>query len=228
MTTLDDRPPVHRLRAIFLVVLVAGLVVLAWSDPVHQAVIRVFEATKAIMQEHDVAGPLLFVVLSALSAMLAFFSSAVLVPPAVYAWGPLASVALLWTGWMLGGLLSYAVAYHFGRRALRWAAPGKSFASYERQVRLRTSFGSIVLFQLALPSEIPGYVLGLIHYPLGRYLLALAIAELPYAIGTMLLGVGFVSRRLGLLVSLGALAFLAALLLGRAWRGQLARKPATP
>ena len=52
-------------------------------------------------------------------------------------------------------------------------------------------------------------------------LLALATAELPYAIGTTLLGASFVSRRFGVLLSLGALAAIAAIVLGRALRRRL-------
>jgi uncharacterized membrane protein YdjX (TVP38/TMEM64 family) len=83
------------------------------------------------------------------------------------------------------------------------------------------TFGFILLFQLALPSEIPGLVLGLAHFPLDRYLLALAIAELPYAIGTTMLGASFVSRQFGLLITLGATAVVAAVFLGRAFRKRL-------
>lgn len=216
-----ENPPTHRIRAILLVVMVAGFLILAWSAPVHDAVLQVFEAAKAIITSHPLLGAVLFVALSALSAMLAFFSSAVLVPPAVYAWGPVACTALLWTGWMLGGLASYGPAYRFGRRVLRWLAPGKSIASYQRRIRQHATFGFILLFQLALPSEVPGLVLGLAHYPLRWYLAALAIAELPYAIGTTLLGASFVSRRFGLLFSLGALAALTAVVLGRAFRRRL-------
>lgn len=218
---ISPAPPVHRARAILLVALVAALVVLALSDAVNAALLQVFEAARVAMGGHPVAGPLLFVVLSALSAMLAFFSSAILVPAAVYAWGTVATAALLWAGWMLGGLASYALAWRYGRAVLRWLAPGRSLARYQRRVRRGTSFGYLLLFQLALPSEIPGLVLGLAHYPLERYLAALAIAELPYAVGTMLLGASFVSRRVGLLISLGAAAAVAALLLGRAFRRRL-------
>lgn len=173
-------------------------------------------------------GPILFVVLSALAAMLAFFSSAVLVPPAVYAWGPVVCAALLWAGWMLGGLASYGIAYRFGRPALRWLAPGKSISRYQERIREQASFGFILLFQLALPSEIPGLVLGLAHFPIDRYLLALAIAELPYAIGTTMLGASFLSRRFGLLLSLGALAIIMAVVLGRAFRRRLAGTTGKP
>ena len=223
-----EHAPTHRVRAIVLVVMMAGLIVLAWSPPVHRAVLQLFEAAKAIIESYPLLGAVLFVVLSALAAMLAFFSSAVLVPPAVYAWGPVVCAALLWAGWMLGGLASYGLAYHFGRPVLRWLAPGKSIAQYQQRIREKASFGFILLFQLALPSEIPGLVLGLAHFPLERYLLALAIAELPYAIGTTMLGASFVSRRFGLLLSLGALAIIMAIVLGRAFRRRLASTSGKP
>lgn len=217
----SERAPTFRIRAILLLGLVAGLLVLALSDPVHRAVLEVFEAAKVIIEDHPVLGAALFLVLSALAAMLAFFSSAVLVPPAVYAWGPVTCAALLWAGWMLGGLASYGLAYRFGEPVMRWMAPGKSIERYQARIRENVSFGFILLFQLALPSEIPGLVLGLARFPLGRYLMALAIAELPYAIGTTLLGASFVSRRFGLLLSLGVAAAVSALLLGRALRKRL-------
>jgi uncharacterized membrane protein YdjX (TVP38/TMEM64 family) len=223
-----EHPTTHRIRAIVLVVMVAGLLVLAWSPAVHRAVLQLFEAAKAIIESHPLMGAVLFVVLSALAAMLAFFSSAVLVPPAVYAWGPVACAALLWAGWMLGGLASYGLAYHFGRPVLRWLAPGKAISQYQQRIREQASFGFILLFQLALPSEIPGLVLGLAHFPIERYLLALAIAELPYAIGTTMLGASFVSRRVGLLLSLGALAVITAIVLGRALRRRLANTTHEP
>ena len=122
---------------------------------------------------------------------------------------------------MLGGLASYGVARRLCRPVLHRLAPWRSLAPYEQRIARDTPFGVVLLFQLALPSEIPGYVLGLMQYPLRRYLLALAIAELPYAVGTMLLGEAFVQRRIGLLVSLGAVAALAGVLLARALRRRL-------
>lgn len=218
-----EHAPTHRVRAILLVVMVAALIALALSDPVHRAVLQVFEAAKVIIEQHPLAGAVLFVVLSSLAAMLAFFSSAVLVPPAVYAWGPVACAALLWLGWMLGGLASYGLAYRFGVRVMRWLAPGKSIEKYQAKIRENASFGFILLFQLALPSEIPGLVLGLAHFPLERYLLALAIAELPYAVGTTMLGASFVQRQFGVLIALGAVAAITAVLLGRALRRRLGK-----
>ena len=198
-----------------------ALVALASSDPVHQAVLQLFEAFREIMGAHPVAGLVLFVVLADLSAMLSFFSSAVLVPVAVYTWGPMVTAALLWMGWILGGLGAYTMAWWAGRGALRWIAPGRSFARYEERFRECVSFGSVLLFQLALPSEIPGYVLGLARYPLARYLAACAIAEAPYAVGTMLIGASFVSRDIGMLIALGAAAIVGVVVLARVIRQRL-------
>ena len=54
-----------------------------------------------------------------------------------------------------------------------------------------------------MPSEIPGYVLGLARYPFWKYLLALTITELPYAVVTIYLGASFIERRSGLILAAG-------------------------
>jgi uncharacterized membrane protein YdjX (TVP38/TMEM64 family) len=219
--TDETSPPLRSARAIILAALVAGLAILASSDAVHGVLLRVFEMSRDIITRHTVAGPLVFVVLAMLSAMLAFFSSAVLVAPAVFAWGPVNTALLLLVGWMLGGILSYALARHVGRPALRWLARGRSKHREEARLTPETPLGLVILFQLALPSEIPGFVLGLVRYPFARYVVALAIGELPYAVGTVLLGVTFVERRVGAFIALGAVAVLAILFLAPALRHRL-------
>jgi hypothetical protein len=47
----------------------------------------VLDASRNIIAAHPVGGAIVFIGLAALSAMLGFVSSAVLVPAAVYAWG---------------------------------------------------------------------------------------------------------------------------------------------
>ena len=58
-------------------------------------------------------------------------------------------------------------------------------------------------FQAALPSEIPGYVLGTLHYRFSFYFIALAITELPYALGTVYLGSSFLERNSSVFLMLG-------------------------
>lgn len=62
----------------------------------------------------------------------------------------------------------------------------------------------MLLFQLALPSEVPGYLLGLARYDMRKYLAALVLAELPYAVATVYIGASFLERRIGVMVVAGA------------------------
>jgi uncharacterized membrane protein YdjX (TVP38/TMEM64 family) len=110
---------------------------------------------------------------------------------------------LLWTGWMLGGCCAYGLSRYLGRRVARWFLSGSSFTAYEKLIPRDAPFGLILLFQTALPSEVPGYLLGLGRYPFRKYLAALAISELPYAVATIYLGEGFLERRLWLLIGTG-------------------------
>jgi uncharacterized membrane protein YdjX (TVP38/TMEM64 family) len=189
-------------------VLLLGCVLLALvgtSDDLHRSLLDVLGTASKLIAARPVLGAVLFVVLSALSAMLAFVSSAVLVPVALYAWGETACAALLWLGWILGGVTAYNLGRWLGRPVVHWLLPTHTLDRYEDRISKQTPFGLIVLLQLALPSEVPGYLLGLVRYPFGRYLLALALAELPYAVGTVYLGESFLERRLVLLLALGVL-----------------------
>jgi uncharacterized membrane protein YdjX (TVP38/TMEM64 family) len=220
MTDKHTSPPAA--RAVILALLVVALVVMAASETVHSAVLGVLGAANGIIAGHAVLGPVVFVLLAALSAMLAFFSSALLVAPAVLAWGPVRSMVLLWLGWMLGGIAAYFAARFLGRPLIRSLVSAKGFEHYATKLTRDTPFTAVLLLQLSLPSELPGYLLGVVRYPPLRYLAALAIAEVPYAIATVMIGEGFVERRVTLLLSLGALAIIALVVVARALRSRLA------
>lgn len=190
-------------RAALLALLCIALAAVVTSDELHAALLDVLAASRDIIARYPVRGALLFVLLAAVSAMLAFVSIAVVVPVAVFAWGEPFSMLLLWTGWVVGGVFSYTVARYFGRPLVRWLTTDAALNRVDRGIRPDTGFLRILLFQLALPSEVPGYVLGLARYPFHRYLFALAIAELPYTAATVYLGAGFVSARAGLLLGVG-------------------------
>ncbi|WP_240360209.1 TVP38/TMEM64 family protein [Pyxidicoccus caerfyrddinensis] len=195
-------------RALVLAALLAGLALLASSDAFQSLLRRILEASAPVISEHPFWGAVLFVLVSALSAMLAFFSSALLLPVALHAWGKTVCVLLLWVGWMLGGACAYGLAHSWGRPVIRRLTSSRGLARYEERISRRTPFGWVLLFQLAVPSEIPGYVLGLARYGLRRYLLVLALAELPYAVGTVYLGASFLEQRTVVLVGLGVFGIL--------------------
>ncbi len=189
----------------------------------HEWVTRAMQAAAPSIASHPVLGAAVFVGLAALSALLAFFSSAVIVPAAVYVWGRGVTIGLLWLGWWLGGALAYAMG-----RGLR--TPLSAFAKtpahrYLPQLPRELGWSTIVLMQLALPSEIPGYVCGLLRVRFRVYAMALAIAELPYAIGAVMVGEGIVTGRASWLLALGALAALSMLYAYRLLRSRLKQNP---
>lgn len=195
-------------RAIILIVLCAVLAFLATSDLLHSALMSFLEASQSMIAHNPALGAVLFVVFSAVSAMFAFVSVAIIVPVAVFTWGEPLSILLLWSGWLLGGVLAYTIGRFLGRPVVRWLTASTGLQRLERLIQRDTPFALVLLFQLALPSEIPGYVLGLVRYSPARYLLSLALAELPYALATVHLGASFVERQGTVVLFMGLLLVL--------------------
>ena len=195
--------PTIRRRVLVIILLAAALALVTSFAELHAWLISLLPAAEAIIREQAVLGVVVFVVFAALSAMLAFVSSAVIVPVGVYVWGKAASLLLLWVGWILGGVTAYTLSRYFGRAVVQVLLPRPLIERYENLIPRRASFGFVLLLQLALPSEVPGYLLGLMRYHFWRYIAALALAELPYALATIYLGAGFIERRTYLLIGVG-------------------------
>jgi len=210
-------PHTHRLLALLLLLALAALVVLSAS--LHEWIVALVARVDVLVADWPVAGALVFVGLAALSAMLVLFSGAVLVPVGIEAWGEFGCFLLLWSGWWLGGVATYAIGRSLGRPVIARLLPAVSLAQYEGRISRGGSFGSALLVLASLPSDVIGYFFGLARFPPGRYLLALSLAELPYAFGTVFMGAAFLERRLLPLMVGGAVA-LAVL----AWQLRLRRR----
>jgi uncharacterized membrane protein YdjX (TVP38/TMEM64 family) len=208
MSTEPQTAPPVRLsaawqRGLVLLLLCGALVLIVSSDALHGWLMRLLAAGGELIGERPVLGAAVFVVLSALSAMLAFFSTAVLVPVALSTWGKALTLLLLWLGWTLGGVTAYTIGRFLGRPVVTVFLAEATVSRFEERISKRTPFSLVLLFQLALPSEIPGYVLGLVRYRFWWYLASLMLAELPYAVGTLYLGASFLDRQPLMLVALG-------------------------
>ena len=210
-TSLPDAPaPPPRWRRAFALLLVFVLLAaLLSSDTLYSQMQRLLAAAGPMISAHPVWGAVVFVLASALSAMLAFFSSAVLVPVAVAGWGQAITVALLWLGWFIGGLNAYGIGRTLGRPLLNTIGSAKVAAFYQQRLSANIGLPLVLLLQLALPSEIPGYLCGLLRVRLRTYVIALALAELPYAVGTVWVGESILRREGGWLIGLGVLAAVA-------------------
>ena len=183
-------------RAVLLLLVAAGLLLVASFDQLHAWLIAFLAWAEPIIRTRPILGGVLFLLFAAASAMLAFVSSAIIVPVGVYVWGEPLSTLLLWTGWILGGICSYGIGRSLGRPVVKALSAGDALERYEHRVSQQAPFALILLFQLALPSEVPGYLLGLVRYPFWKYIAALALAELPYALATIYLGSSFLERRI--------------------------------
>ncbi len=198
--------------------MVALAAALLLARPLHQWLLLQLAAAETVIRQQQSWGMVVFVLLAAISAMIAFVSSAALVPVAVYVWGPWRCAALLWTGWFLGGLAAYAVGRYLGRPIVLRLVPRRSLERQERWARSGRSLAAIIMVQLAVPSDLAGYVFGLIRCPFVPFVLALALAEVPYVIGAVYLGVSFVERRLLPLMAVGMGGVILSLLAARALR----------
>jgi uncharacterized membrane protein YdjX (TVP38/TMEM64 family) len=199
---------------LFAAVLIALLVFVVASETAHAVLLRALDEVERSAAAQPAVAAALVVLFTGLAAMIAFLSSWLVVPFAVGAWGPFGALLLVWGGWLLGGAASYGLGRALGPPVVRWLGFARLLARYEDRVSHRTPFALAFLFQLALPSEVRGYLFGLGHYPFGRYLLSLALAELPFGIATVYLGEGIVQRRLALVLAMAlALAAMSVLAL---------------
>jgi uncharacterized membrane protein YdjX (TVP38/TMEM64 family) len=201
-TDASPLPPARR-RALGIVLLVVALALVASSGQLHSWLVGLLPTAEAIIRVRPVLGMSVFVLFAAASAMLAFVSSAVIVPVGIYVWGEGLSTLLLWVGWILGGVTAYTISRFFGRAVIRSLTSGAVLSRYEHLFSERAPFAFVLLFQLALPSEVPGYLLGLVRYPFWTYLAALALAELPYAVATIYLGASFIEGQPLVLIGVG-------------------------
>lgn len=190
-------------RAVVVVLICASVAVLLSFDAVYESLHRALSAAEPLITGHPYLGPVLFVLFAAISAILAFFSSALLLPAAVFAWGSTITLGLLWLGWLLGGIGTYALGRELRIPRRQASRTSRQFDFYLPRVRGEDTFALVLLLCLALPSEIPGYVCGYLGVRFRTYFAALALAELPYAVGAVLLGDGVVDRQIGWLMALG-------------------------
>jgi uncharacterized membrane protein YdjX (TVP38/TMEM64 family) len=196
-------------RTLLGALVVALLAGAASSEAGHAWLLRALGAVEEVAATHPGWAAAFVVLFAAVAAVVAFLSSWLIVPFAVYTWGPTGALLLLWVGWLLGGIVSYAMGRFLGRPVIRWLGFTPLLARYETRVSQGTPLGFVLLFQLALPSEIRGHLFGLVRYGFGRYLLTFGLAELPHAVGAVFLGAGVVEHRARVVLAIGsALALL--------------------
>ena len=173
---------------------------------------------KVIMDAHPVIGAVVFFLFAAVSAMLAFTSSVVLVPPANLVWGKLITFLLLWGGWIAGAIAAFGIG-SVARPLVVRLGYQERLDEYQQFASKHMKFWAVLLLCIAVPSEIPGYLFGGLHYPFLKFLGAIAIAESIYAFGIVIAGESLLAAK-----PFSLLATLAILIVIGAGAGWLLRK----
>lgn len=170
------------------------LTFLLYSATFRNFVDRAADWAKVIMDAHPIMGAAVFFLFAATSAMLAFTSSVVLVPPANLVWGKLITFLLLWGGWIAGAIAAFGIGSVAHPLLVRLGYQG-TLDRYQQFVSKRMKFWAVLVFCFAVPSEVPGYLFGGLHYPFLKFLAAIAIVESIYAFGIVIAGENLVAAK---------------------------------
>lgn len=127
-------------------------------------------------------GGLVFIGLAALSALFSPFSSTPLIPPAIMIWSSGTVAIMLLSGWLAGDLIAYLIGRFARRTFANRLFSFEKMERYQNMIPTKAQFWLVLLVRFALPTEIVGYVLGIIRYHFGKYFLATFLIEVPFAI----------------------------------------------
>jgi uncharacterized membrane protein YdjX (TVP38/TMEM64 family) len=211
--TKSTKSLAHQRGSVWFWIALAGilllLIALPYSSTFKNYAAKATDWAEAIMNAHPVTGAVVFFLFAALSAMLAFTSSVVLVPAANLVWGKQITFLLLWGGWVAGAVAAFGIG-HVARPLLVRLGYQEKLKKYQQYVSRRMKFWTTFVFCMAVPSELPGYLLGGLHYPFLKFLVAIAIAEAIYAGGIVIAGQSLVAAKpLPFVIMIAALVAIA-------------------
>jgi uncharacterized membrane protein YdjX (TVP38/TMEM64 family) len=170
------------------------LTLLLYSATFRNLVDMATDWAKVMMNAHPVLGAAVFFLFAGISAMFAFASSVVLVPAANLVWGKLITFLLLCGGWTAGAIAAFGIG-NVARPLLVRLGYQETLDKYQHFVSKRMKFWAVLLFCFAVPSELPGYLFGGLHYPFLKFLAAIAIVESIYAFGIVIAGENLVADK---------------------------------
>ncbi len=173
-------------KKLIILAIVTATTLIFWGSTMLQ---EEYWRLVGFFENHAIARPILsifvFLALSVLSVMFLFFSSLWLVPVAVSVWGSLMTTIMLLVGWLVGAIFSYILGRYAGYPILKYFVPLRKLDYYHDIFSKNSSFLLIFLLRFTVPSEIPGYALGILRLNFLKYLLITFLAEIPYAFVTV-------------------------------------------
>jgi uncharacterized membrane protein YdjX (TVP38/TMEM64 family) len=139
---------------------------------------------RTVLDEHALAGMLIFFVTSAVAVLLPMLTNLPLMPPAVLAWGPWQAAALLLAGWVTGAALSFTLGRHARELIITRFPAVMRHADIDRLIHPRHRLVSLVMLRMTFPVDVLSYALGLFSRSttLGQNMLSTAIGGAPFAV----------------------------------------------
>ncbi len=173
-------------KKLILIAIIIVTTLIFWSSTMLQdeylQLVVFFEKNVAV---RPILSMVAFIILTVLSVMFFFFSSVLLVPFAVSVWGSFITTFLLLVGWILGAIISYILGRYAGYPILKYFIPLRKLDYYRDLFSKNSSLLLIFLVRFTVPSEIPGFALGIFRLHFLKYLLITVLAEIPYAFVTV-------------------------------------------
>lgn len=187
---MDTRGNHHILKDKIIPVLIITIVVfLFWySASLHDMLLSIADRLEEYAHTYPLFARTLFVGFATLSGVVSLFSSVALVPVAVIIWGSSETVVLLVSGWIIGNIITYTIGRYGAHPLIGRFLPEEKIALYRQKIPPRSELGLLFLFRFITPAEITGYLLGLMRYEFGKYLLITVFSEIPIAILAVYLG----------------------------------------
>jgi len=190
-------------RIIILGIILIILIFLFWYyAPIGAIFYRLADFFKILAEKNGPLAMLIFFILSMLSAMLMPFSNVPLVPFASMIWGNTATFILLYTGWLIGDMASYTIGWFAGYPLFEKLMIFKNIQKYRRHLNPESEFSIVLLVRLVMPAELTGYLLGILKYHFGKYMIATFLSELPVAIITVFISEAILQKKILLSIAL--------------------------
>jgi len=177
----------NRLPWAEIAITLAGIAVMALVvvavDPLRDSVAAALQGdhdeVRNQIDELGIWGPLLILALSILHAVV-FYPAEIVDAAAGFAYGFFPALALMTVGWLLNGLVCWAIGRSVARPLLdRWFGVER----FERVERSIERGGATLLIAMRLipilPFSIVSYAAGAARVPLGRFLWTTAVGYLP-------------------------------------------------
>lgn len=192
---------IRKYFSIFLFIVIAAFIF--WGSlSLQKFFYEIVFTVEDYAEQNEILVIAIFVGLSALSAILSPFSSAPLAPIAVMIWGSAAAFAMIFSGWLIGDIIAYLIGRYGGRFLIEQFVDFNKIENYSAQISAKMKFWLVLLFRLTAPSEIGGYVLGVLRYYFSKYFLATFLAELPFALIMIYASEAFIDQKITIFIVL--------------------------